>query len=262
MKDFEKTIAFVRDFNGFCNLIPQLWHGLYIDNGGADHIIGKMRKYVKTTNLKGEELANEVKEVCPDVLHMQKYYGLWCSVLNQLDTFPLYDENFNDAVQWACKLDNDDKGCSIVGLISRMVTNYNDVMDGKRWLEKTYDLTPQAKEDEEIAEECDSIKETKQTIRQTRHKKGDFNALIQYKDKEKLLKRLHYLIDGKGGAYVGVVIRKAMDMKYITKPTKGDYVSEFELIGTWQAIHNYFNWEHGDTREIGILEKMEGICIF
>ena len=70
-----------------------------------------------------------------------------------------------------------------------------------------------------------------------------FRDIIQYPDKDKLLERLHELIDGKGGADVGAVLLNAYSIKpYLTgKPTQAEFKSEFELRGTWQAISNYMN---------------------
>lgn len=163
MKDFEKTLAFVRDFNGFNNLLSELWYGLYRGNEGADHIIRKMREYQKATNMKGEELANEIRDVCPDVLQMRKYFDVWCNILDKLDTAIFYDKNFNSGVQWATKLNDDNKGCAVASMIRRMQINYDDIMDGKRWLETTYSLTPQTKEDQEAFENEETPSEDQKT---------------------------------------------------------------------------------------------------
>ena len=141
MKDFEKTIALVRDFNSFRDTIPQLWNGNYRDSQGADFLINQMRKYKDSTRLKGEELANEVKDVCPDISALQTIYDMWCKLIAQIPTFFLSND-VSDDVQWACRLDDDDKGCMVAGFIRKMAVNYNDVMEGKRWLESTYNLTP------------------------------------------------------------------------------------------------------------------------
>lgn len=152
MKDFEKTIAFVRDFNSFRDIIPQLWNGNYRDSQGADFLINEMMKYKDSTRLKGEELANEVKEVCSDISALQTYYDMWCNILAQIPTSFLTFEDILDDVQWACRLDDDDKGCKVAGFIRKMAENYKDVMDGKRWLENTYNLTPHDEADgEEVA---------------------------------------------------------------------------------------------------------------
>lgn len=81
-------------------------------------------------------------------------------------------------------------------------------------------------------------KQTKQPLVQ----KADFRKIIQYEDKKRLIERLHKLIDGKSGADVGAVLLNAQQKKYITRnPTKKEFESEFELIGSWSAIKKYLN---------------------
>lgn len=74
-------------------------------------------------------------------------------------------------------------------------------------------------------------------------KSSKFRDIIQYSDKDKLLKRLHELIDGKSGADVGAVLLNAYFIKpYLTRrPKKKEFESEFELIGSWSAISNYMS---------------------
>lgn len=72
--------------------------------------------------------------------------------------------------------------------------------------------------------------------------KANFSDIIQYPDKEKLLKRLHELIDGRSGADVGCIILSAKLNNYIIRnPTRKEFESEFEIIGSWTAITNYFS---------------------
>lgn len=79
-------------------------------------------------------------------------------------------------------------------------------------------------------------------MRTTKTRDKTFSDLIQYQDKDALLKRLHFLIDGKSGADVGAVLLKAQQQGYLTEcPTRAEYESEFSLVGSWQAIHNYMN---------------------
>lgn len=69
-----------------------------------------------------------------------------------------------------------------------------------------------------------------------------FASIIQHPNKEQVLKRLHDLIDGRSGADVGSVLLKARIDGYLTRnPTKAEFTSEFELIGTWSGIANYMN---------------------
>lgn len=68
--------------------------------------------------------------------------------------------------------------------------------------------------------------------------------IIQCEDKEAFVKRLHTLIDGKGGKSVAVVFYRALEEGYITKyPSQGIYESEFGVIGKskWEAIRKHFD---------------------
>lgn len=88
--------------------------------------------------------------------------------------------------------------------------------------------------------------------------KKDFRSLIQYEDKDKLLKRLHVLIDGKGGSDVGAVLLHCLLQKYISRiPTQPEFESEFELIGTWRSIRYYVD----DTNE-SAKYKAQNVQIF
>ena len=87
---------------------------------------------------------------------------------------------------------------------------------------------------------------------------SDFSNIIQYEDKERLLKRFHDLVDDKKGADVGCVFLKALIEKYITRlPKQKEYESEFVLIGSWSAIHNYM-----DENSLNALERARKIVIF
>ncbi len=81
--------------------------------------------------------------------------------------------------------------------------------------------------------------------------KSCFADIVQYHDKEKLIKRLHELIDGKGGADVGSVLFKASEDRLLTRvPTQAEFKSEFTLIGGWSAIHNYMVFEPNDNNKL------------
>lgn len=142
------------------------------------------------------------------------------------------------------------RGEEINGIISQMWDNIENVAECARFYINKYEVT------NELA---DNSQDEFPVRRQSRHKAGDFSRLIQYGNKKKLLKRLHQLIDGQSGANVGSVIRKAIDEGYLrNEPTKADFESEFRLIGSWQAIHNYFHFEADN----GKLIRAERIVIF
>ena len=85
-----------------------------------------------------------------------------------------------------------------------------------------------------------------------------FQKLIQYPQPERLLKRLHELIDGENGAAVGSVLLKCMQEKWLSrKPTQTEFCSEFSLKGTWSAIHNYMDENNGNA-----WAKAERVVIF
>ena len=70
----------------------------------------------------------------------------------------------------------------------------------------------------------------------------EFRKLVQHPDPERLIKRPHELIDGRKGAAVGSVLFKCLQENWlIRKPTETEFRSEFQLIGTWSAIHNYMD---------------------
>ena len=91
-----------------------------------------------------------------------------------------------------------------------------------------------------------------------RPKSISFSDIIQYYDKERFLKRLHVLIDGRSGADVGCVILRALQENYITRlPTQKEYESEFKRIGSWTAIHNYMN-----DKNLNALDRANKIVFF
>ncbi len=85
-----------------------------------------------------------------------------------------------------------------------------------------------------------------------------FHTIIQHEEPEKLIKRLHQLIDGRKGADVGCVLLKCFQDGHLTrKPTQKEFESEFTLIGGWKAIHNYMS----DNNE-NALDRANKIIIF
>lgn len=92
----------------------------------------------------------------------------------------------------------------------------------------------------------------------TKNKNEKFSDIIQC-DRPNFIERLHFLIDGKGGKNVGLVFRRALDLNYIiSKPTQGQFESEFELKGTWPSIYKYMV----DDKDGKNKEKANKIVIF
>ena len=87
---------------------------------------------------------------------------------------------------------------------------------------------------------------------------SNFIDIIQFPEKTKFLIRLHELIDRKGGADVGCVLLRALQMNYITrKPTQKEFTSEFKVVGCWSAIHNYM-----DENNQNALDRANRIVFF
>lgn len=97
-----------------------------------------------------------------------------------------------------------------------------------------------------------------EVARHRRTKECSFRHIVVHADVETLMQRLHQLIDGRRGADVVCVLLKCMQDGYISRrPTQKEFVSEFELIGGWKAIHNYM-----DDNNINALDRANKIIIF
>ena len=76
----------------------------------------------------------------------------------------------------------------------------------------------------------------------------EFRKLVQHPDPERLIKRLHELIDGRKGADVGCILMKCVQKGWLThKPTQTEFSSEFQLKGSWSAIYKYMDEENGNA---------------
>lgn len=90
-------------------------------------------------------------------------------------------------------------------------------------------------------------------------KESQFSNLIQYENKEALLERLHFLIDGKSGVDAAAIIVRATDIdKYLLRyPKQKEYESEFTLIGSWEAIRK--NLCEPDNN---MMDRLKNVIIF
>lgn len=66
----------------------------------------------------------------------------------------------------------------------------------------------------------------------------DFRSLIQCEEKEKLLERLHELIDccSKSSDIAAIISKAILDNNLIRLPDEKEFRSEFKMPGTWEAI--------------------------
>lgn len=123
-------------------------------------------------------------------------------------------------------------------------------------LTRTYGLSNDTDFISRLMRKMPDLNEKKPIVNKTN--KSVFSDIIQYEDKERLLKRFHELIDGRKGADAGSVILKALIEKYITRlPKQKEYELEFGIIGSWSAIHNYMN-----ENSLNALERARKIVIF
>ena len=85
-----------------------------------------------------------------------------------------------------------------------------------------------------------------------------FHSIIQYEDADMLLRRLHQLIDGRRGADVGSVLFKCLiDGLISRRPTRKEFETEFQLLGSWTSIHKYM-----DDNNVNALDRANKIIIF
>ena len=141
MKDFEKTISLVRDFNGFCDIVSMLRHNDKdkLSDTKIEALTDEMKKYCDRTYCRGEELADEVKDICLEVMDLKKYVSIWESQLDEINTAWMEDEEiFNDGF-WKARI-GDYHTCQMFGLLYQMRGNYIDVMDSVWNLKNSYDL--------------------------------------------------------------------------------------------------------------------------
>lgn len=106
------------------------------------------------------------------------------------------------------------------------------------------------------------VQDNKQILRLS---KGDtdFRSLIQYSDKDKLLNRLHELIDGKRPIDIAPIISKAKIDNYLIRlPNEAEFRSEFEMVRYgWESVRKNLVTEHDketDKRKIAA----QGVVIF
>lgn len=78
------------------------------------------------------------------------------------------------------------------------------------------------------------------------------------KDKDEIIKRLHYRIDNKEGKLVALYLLKAMECKMICKrPTEKVFETEFTTCGKWHSISAYLN----PNKRVTLKEELSSIEI-
>ena len=184
--------------------------------------------------------------------------------LNENKLFPEYSE-LDSIYEKIKRIDGEEWASRVVGGLAGVASHANGLIaDVSKIIDELIKYNDERKDadmkrsiyktDED--ETANSASATGVVARKPKAKKN-FADIIQYPNKDELLRRLHFLIDGKGGKDVGLVLCRAISLNYLTrKPTQSEYESEFRLIGTWLAIYKYM----GDTD--ANLEKSNKIVIF
>lgn len=93
----------------------------------------------------------------------------------------------------------------------------------------------------------------KTIIQMDNAKDQSFSEILQCpkEERQRVISRLHELLDGKGGMQVALVLAAAK-YKYhylIAFPTERQYTSEFDLNGTWRAVTSYISAHTKSTGE-------------
>lgn len=118
------------------------------------------------------------------------------------------------------------------------------------------DMTMQVVSTDGLMNHLDTVEKEEKTV--SRRAECSFRNIVQHKEPEVLLKRLHQLIDGRSGASVGSVLLKCcQDGHLIRRPTQREFESEFALIGGWTAVHKYM-----DDNNENALDRANQIIIF
>ena len=259
MKEFLKTNRFcisVAKFNERLDdlsllLTPLLESGI-INGSEDDRIISatidELRTIIDETGNKGNEIIEEIIEACPDKLSFPNQLKSW------IDDFDKQIGNLNKPdICWLLLTHSTTKGKVINSLISRMWDNIENVAECVRYYANKYDVDIEeitiksgAVVDSEACkkEEANDIESQKFCKTEKSKISHSFRDLIQYEDPDALLKRLHFLIDGKKRPMdIGLVICNAVHcMNYLKRePGQKEFCVEFPDAGKWTSIRKYFH---------------------
>lgn len=142
MKDFEITNKFISDSKEFADALVCLHHGLLTEGSGftgIDACVRELRRAVKETTAKGEALADDVREVCTDLMAFPSYFAMWAQRLESIE-FPLEDEDMTDSCYWADLLNDDNDGIRIATFVGNMRRNIDDVLSWRDKLAQQYGI--------------------------------------------------------------------------------------------------------------------------
>jgi len=251
MKDFEKTNSFINDMNAFSRLLLELWHN---QRQSVEPYLSRLRKLKDRTRLVGDQLIEEVKEVCQDMKDLQYYFDLWCRRLDQIDTSFICMDEISSS-DFAYKFQDDQAALALYGIIKNMAENYNDAISNRDKFAMDYGLeTEDSSALKEFVEEKKKMIQEESTdtdtekISNSRKKvikadKDIFSRLINTNfNKEKVLEWLHQNIDGQRPKDIGLVIAYAVRESLLRRePKEKEFRAEFNVKGNWTGIWKYFH---------------------
>lgn len=189
-------------------------------------------KYKKTDNYTLLKNLYLKLEIADDRVYLATQMPQWVYVWRYVNRFKWANESEEDAI---VRQDTIETVCAIILEYKRMTE-----LQELECEQQTQDYLPNKKSKS--------------------NKTSNFRDIVQTENKDKLIKRLHELIDGKGGVDVGVVIVAAVDIhNYLTRyPHEKEFKDEFWNIKySWKAIANTFTKaRNGDNN---ILSKASNI---
>ena len=250
----------------FVALTNQL--SFFISNGGITMEYSCFKKvYEEYKLLSISPMIKEIEEAAPGFNALQEYFDFAKCKLNGinlpnmalLDVSEMYKDEGNvrdEAIEaWECVLEKcGELRLSILDFADRY--HLRDNYPTENFLQPPFCSCLET--DEESMPIIPNLNENAERNKTQGIKSQNFTDVVQYGDKEKLLERLHQLIDNKRGADVGAVLLKARLDNYITRnPTRKEFESEFELIGSWSAISNYMSDNNRNA-----LDRANRIVIF
>ena len=181
MKDFVKTNEFVQHFNWFVEALLTKQNTV-LNPRLRDRYIADMKQCRDATSLKGEELANEVIDVCADMERLQYFFNKWEERLDGIilrpdETTPFHGwEDWTSAMYWLELTHDDDISISLACLAKNLIDNFNDVMESRKHLIKTYKLQTEEKKlleeelnkflEDDLNERHDSLLDTTEDVPQ------------------------------------------------------------------------------------------------
>lgn len=148
MKDFQKLndfLAKMRSFVDFCcrakidTTLPE-WSRKRVTECLKRDIL-RMKDYERDTYLQGENLANELLEVCPDMRELQTYFDMWCSRIDNayIPGSDWWNEK-TDSIYWYHRGLDSTEQYEMSVLSQQMEGNWKDLCAGRSWIKHHYGL--------------------------------------------------------------------------------------------------------------------------